>query len=55
MRDGTTKEFPHETRPGGSYSNSIRNEHNFVVIVNVWGNETWIPVVDIKAIQVWDR
>jgi len=53
MRDGTTRKFPHEGRPGGSYTKELRYEPGFVVIQDEWRNETVIPTQDIAEIRTW--
>lgn len=50
-KDGTVKDFPDGHRPGGSWTNSIRYEVGFVVVTDVWGNETAIPSADIDEIK----
>ncbi len=55
LLDGTEKIFPDETRPGGSYANRLRYEPGFVVVTNVWGNETSIPERLIKEIKTYPR
>ena len=51
MRDGTSREFRHRGRPGGSYTKKLRYEPGFVVITDEWYSETAIPVEDIKEIR----
>jgi hypothetical protein len=51
MRDGTVREFIDRGRAGGSYSQSIRYETGFVVIVDCYNGETSIPAADIKEIR----
>lgn len=48
FKDGTRREFPHEFRPGGSWTTSLRAEVGFVVVKDVWGKEFWFPTEDIK-------
>ncbi len=55
LKDGTTEVFPHETRPGGSYANSIRYEGGFAIVTNVWGKQTAFPVTDIAKITTEPR
>lgn len=50
MKDGTVKHFPHEIRPGGSWTNTVRYEGAFVIVSDVWGNETAIPAVDVVEV-----
>ncbi len=51
MKDGSRKDFPHRDRAGGSYSNSVRYEGVFVIIRDVYGNETSIPAADVAEVQ----
>ena len=48
MKDGTKREFKDYGRSGGSYSQQIRYETAFLVIVDAYGEQTAIPVADIK-------
>lgn len=43
MKDGTTREFRHEGRPGGSYTKTLRYEPGFLVIKDEYYRETAIP------------
>jgi len=52
MKDGTTREFKHEGRAGGSYTKSVRYEGAFAVIKDEWDNETAIPVSEITEVKV---
>ena len=52
MKDGKIKKFPHEGRPGGSYTKRIRYEGNFAIIKDEWGKEIAIPSDDIAEIEV---
>lgn len=52
MKNGETREFPHEGRSGGSYTKSIRYEGGFAIIKNEWNNETAIPSAKIKEVVV---
>ena len=49
--DGTTKEFRHEGRPGGSYTKQIKYEGMFAIIVDEWGKQLAFPVNSIKEIE----
>jgi hypothetical protein len=53
MKDGTTREFREKGRgrAGGSWTNSMRYEHGFVVFRDEWGAETSIPTEAIAEIQ----
>ena len=50
MKDGTLREFPHEGRPGGSYTKTLKLENGFAVIEDEWGKRTVIPAGDIAEI-----
>ena len=52
MKDGSRKEFPHQGRPGGSYTKSIRYEGGFAIITDEWYDETAIPASDIAEVSV---
>jgi len=43
--------FPEESRPGGSYTNSMRYDGAFAIHRDVWGNETAWPAADILEIK----
>ena len=51
FKDGTKQEFPHEGRPGGSYTKRVYYEGMFVIIKDEWGETTAIPVSEIKKIE----
>ena len=51
MKDGSTREFPHEGRAGGSYSKRLRYEPGFAVVTDEWGTQTAIPTADIAEIK----
>ena len=51
MKDGSIKMFPHEGRPGGSWTKSIRYEGGFAVVKDEWGNETAFPASDIAEVR----
>jgi len=56
MRDGTTREFRHEGRSGGSYTKRMQLEGAFVVVVDEWGVRTAIPAELVaEAIETLDR
>lgn len=39
-------------RSGGSYSNTVKYEGEFVIVTDVWGKTTAWPVKDIRKIEV---
>lgn len=50
FKDGTTREFPHRGRAGGSYTKSVKYEGAFVVITDEWYNRTAFPAEDVREI-----
>lgn len=50
LKDGTKREF-NDTRGGGSYNNYVKYEGVFAVVVDVWGNQTSFPAVDVQEIK----
>lgn len=50
MKDGTIRDFPHEGRPGGSYTKRLTYEGAFAVIQDEWQTRTAIPAADIAEI-----
>jgi len=56
LKDGTTREFPHQPRAGGSWTNSLKHEGAFVVVIDEWEKRTYIPAADIaEIIETPDR
>lgn len=53
MKDGSVREFPHEGRPGGSFTKTIRYEGAFAIITNEYYGEIAIPSNDIAEIKVF--
>jgi hypothetical protein len=51
LKDGTVKDFPNQSRPGGSWTNSVRYEGAFVIVKDVWGKETAYPAADVKQVE----
>ena len=52
MRDGTTRDFPHQGRAGGSYTKTIKYEGSMAIITDEWGKQIVIPVELIAEVQV---
>lgn len=50
MKDGTTREFPHQGRAGGSYTKRLSFEPGFVVITDEYYQRTCIPERDVKEV-----
>ena len=43
FRDGTSREFAHRGRAGGSYTIRVRYEGAWVVVEDEWGQTTAFP------------
>lgn len=50
MKDGTTREFKHEGRPGGSYTKRLKLENGFAIVEDEYSRRTIIPAADIAEI-----
>lgn len=50
MKDGTVKRFPHEGRPGGSYTKRLTFDGAFAIITDEYYKRTCIPAEDIAEI-----
>lgn len=50
MKDGSVRNFPHEGRPGGSYSKRLTYEGAFAIVTDEYGKRTSIPAHDIAEI-----
>jgi len=55
MKDGTTQQFLHKDRPGGSWTVNIRYEGAFAIIRDEWEKDTAIPASDIAEIVKEDH
>lgn len=53
MKDGTKREFPHEGRPGGSYTKRLNYEPGFVVVTDEYYKKTSIPTDLIQEVREW--
>ncbi len=51
MIDGTTREFKHRGRPGGSYTIRLTFEGEFAIVTDEWGDRTVIPGALISEIK----
>ena len=51
MKDGTTREFRHTGRAGGSYTKTVKFEVGFVIIEDEWYNRTAIPTAEVLEVQ----
>lgn len=52
LRDGSKREFPHQGRPGGSYTNSVRYEGQFAIVRDPWDNDTAFPMDVVERVEV---
>lgn len=50
FKDGSWREFPHEVRPGGSYTKTVSYEGGVVVIADEWGRRTAFPLQDVAEV-----
>ncbi len=50
FKEGESKVFENERRPGGSYTNEIRSEPGFAVVTDVWGKSYYYPTDTILEI-----
>lgn len=50
MKDGTTREFKHEGRAGGSYTKCLTVEGAFAIVTDEYHKRTLIPALDITEI-----
>lgn len=51
MKDGTVREFQERGRPGGSWTQTLKYEGGFAIVVDEWGDQTAIPSADIDEIK----
>lgn len=51
LKSGITKKFPEGSRAGGSWSQQLKYEGAFAIVIDVWGNQTAIPAEDIEEIK----
>lgn len=51
LTDGTTMEFPHRGRAGGSYTSTVKYSEGFAVITDGWGKKTTIPSERILRVE----
>lgn len=52
FKDGTTREFPHQGRAGGSYTKTLSYKEGAAIVEDEWDNKTVFPIADIKEIKV---
>lgn len=51
MKDGTVREFKERGRAGGSWTQSLKYEGGFAIVVDEWGDQTAIPSADIDELK----
>ncbi len=50
MKDGSVNDFPHEGRPGGSWTKTISYEGEMAIVTDEYNRRTAYPVSDIKRV-----
>lgn len=51
MKDGTKREFKDYGRSGGSYSQTVKYEGVFVIVVDCYGEQTAFPSMDVLEVK----
>ena len=51
MKDGTVRDFKERGRAGGSWTQNLKYDGCFAIVVDEWGNQTAIPAADISEIK----
>lgn len=51
MKDGSTKEFKHQGRAGGSYTKTLKIEGACAVIENEYYEKVYIPLDSVEEIR----
>jgi hypothetical protein len=51
MKDGTVHNFEHKGRAGGSWTNAVRYEGEFVIITDEWNSDTAFPSQDVEKVE----
>lgn len=51
FKDGTTREFKHQGRAGGSYTIHLKYEGAFAIVEDEWYNRFVFPADNIQEIQ----
>lgn len=54
FKGGTQHRFD-DRKPGGSYTNDVRAEGEFLVVTDVWGKEFWYPASDVERVEKESR
>lgn len=53
FKNGESREFKHKPRPGGSYTNTVKYEGNFVIIVDEWENTEAFPCDTVESVKTY--
>ncbi len=51
LKDGRILDYPHEGRPGGSYTKSVSYDGAFVVVEDEWGKTVAWPAADVDHVE----
>lgn len=51
MKNGERHDFPHEGRPGGSYTKSVAFESGWVIVTDEWGKRRAFPSDDVAEVK----
>lgn len=51
FKDGSTKEFKHKGRPGGSYTIKLSLQSGFAIVEDEWGHQVIFPENAIAQIE----
>ena len=51
MKDGAVLKFPHQGRPGGSYTKRLEYVPGFAIVIDEWNTRISIPTADIQEIE----
>ena len=55
FRDGSVKEFPDTGSPGGSYTNSVKYEGEWVIVKDAYDKTTAYPMDLVKEVTTEQR
>ncbi len=50
FKNGTKRQWEEESRPGGSYTNSVEYKGTFVIVKDVWGKTSAFPSEDVQEV-----
>ncbi len=51
FRDGTTQQFKHEGRAGGSYTKKLELTEGWATVTDEWGKRIAFPADTIESVQ----